>query len=93
MEDAVTSYRLKEAERAGRREHAELIFHYPQFTLDDAAEMPVGDINLLLAYARLNRAQELLDLANVMAATQSSKSFKRLTNQLEGVIKSLTNQL
>jgi len=93
MSDAVAQYRLNEAKRRIRRECAELVFHYSQYTLEDAIEMPEGDRRLLLTFARLQRAEFLLELTTVIAASQSKAGYKKKTSDLEGVIKNLTKQL
>ena len=46
----LTSTGSERTERQIRREAAELVFHYPQFTLEDAVEMPDGDRRLLLTF-------------------------------------------
>jgi hypothetical protein len=93
MSDVLTSYRVRETERRIRRECAELIFHYSQYTLEDAIEMPDGDRRLLLTFARLQQAESLLELTTVIAAAQSKAGYKKKTTDLEGVIKDLTKQL
>lgn len=93
MSDAVAQYRLNQAKRQIRRECAELVFYYPQFTLEDATEMPDGDRRLLLTFARLHSAEFLLELTTVIAAAQSKAGYKKKTTDLEGVIKNLTKQL
>jgi hypothetical protein len=93
MSDPVAQYRLKEAGRQVRREAAELVYHYPQYTLEDVLEMADGDRRLLLNYARLHRTELLLGLTQAIASAQSKAGFKKFTNDLEGVIKDLTKQL
>jgi hypothetical protein len=93
MSDAVTIYRINEAKRQARRECAELAYHYSQYSLDDAVELPAGDRNLLLTYSRLHRAELQLDLLNIIAAAQSKAGYKKKFSDLEGVIKDLTKQL
>jgi hypothetical protein len=93
MNDAVTTYRINEAKRSIRREYAELVYHYPGYTLEDAEDMPVGDRNLLLTYARLHRAELLFELLSIIAAAQSKAGYKKKFADLEGVIKDLTKQL
>ena len=93
MSDPVAQYRLKEAGRQVRRDAAELIYHYPQYTLEDVLEMPDGDRRLLLTYARLHRAEFRLALTQAIAAAQSKAGFKKHTTDLEGVIKDLTKLL
>jgi hypothetical protein len=93
MSDPVAQYRLKEAGRQVRRDAAELVYHYPQYTLEDVLEMPDGDRRLLLTYARLHRAELRLELTHAIAAAQSKAGFKKHTNDLEGVIKDLTKLL
>jgi hypothetical protein len=55
--------------------------------------MPEGDRRLLLTFARLQRAELLIELATVIAASQSKAGYKKKTSDLEGVIKNLTKQL
>jgi hypothetical protein len=93
MDDVLTSYRVRETERRIRRECAELVFHYPQYMLEDATEMPDGDRRLLLTFARLQRTESLIELATVIFAAQSKAGYKKKTSDLEGVIKDLTKQL
>jgi hypothetical protein len=93
MSDPVAQYRLKEAGRQVRRDAAELVYHYPQYTLEDVLEMPDGDRRLLLTYARLQRAEFRLALTQAIAASQSKAGFKKHTTDLEGVIKDLTKLL
>lgn len=93
MGDVVTNYRLKEAKRNSRRECAELVYHYPTFSLEDAEQMPLGDRKLLLVYARLHRAELMLELSTILAAVQSKAGFQKKLSQLEGVIKELSGQL
>ena len=93
MSDAVAQYRLKEAGRQIRHDAVELVYHYPQYTLDDVLDMPDGDRRLLLTYARLHRAELLLELLNIVAAAQSKAGYKKKFSDLEGVIKDLTKQL
>ena len=93
MSDPVTKYRITEAERSARRECAELVYHYPGYTLEDALDMPVGDRRLLLTYARLHRAEYLLELTAAFAASQSKTGYKRQATELTSLIKELTRQL
>jgi hypothetical protein len=93
MSDPVTQYRLNEAGRQVRRDAAELVYHYPQYTLEDVLEMPDGDRRLLLSFARLHRTELLLGLTQAIAAGQSKAGFKKFTSDLEGVIKTLAKQL
>jgi hypothetical protein len=93
MSDPVAQYRLKEAGRQVRREVAELVYYYSQYTVEDVLEMPDGDRRLLLTYARLHCAELLLGLTQAIAAGQSKAGFKKFTNDLEGVIKTLAKQL
>lgn len=93
MNDPVTQYRITEAELAAKRECAELVFNYPGYTLEDALEMPIGDRRLLLTFARIHRSEELLENAGVLAASQSEKGYRKLTNELKNTIKQLTKQL
>jgi hypothetical protein len=93
MSDPVTQFRLKEAGRQVRREAAELVYHYPQFALEDVLDMPDGDRRLLLTYARLHRTESRLHLTQAITASQSKAGFKKHTNDLEGVIKDLTKLL
>jgi hypothetical protein len=92
MSDAVTNYRINEAKRQARRECAELAYHYPQYSLEDAIELTAGDRKLLLTYARLFRSELLLELLTIIAAAQSKAGKKKLAD-LEEVIKDLTKQL
>lgn len=89
----LTQYRLKEAKRSERRACAELVYNYPGYTLEDALDMPIGDRKLLLTYARLHQTERLLELSTVVAASQSEKGYKKISNDLKGVIKELTAQL
>jgi hypothetical protein len=93
MSETVTSYRIRETERQVRRECAELVYHYPQYTLDDAVDLPIGDRRLLLTFARLQRAELLMELVNIIASSQSKEGYKKKTSDLEGVIKTLAKQL
>jgi len=91
--DLVANYRKKQLQRQFRRDCADIVFFYSQFTLQDAEALPVGDIRTLLAAARLRHAEWRLEELNIQAAVQSEKGYKRMANQLEGVIKQLEQQL
>jgi hypothetical protein len=93
MSDPVTRYRLKEAGRQVRSDAAELVYNYPQYTLEDVLEMPDGDRRLLLNYARLHRSELLLGVTQAVVAGQSKAGFKKFTHDLEGVIKTLAKLL
>lgn len=91
--DTLTNYRVKEAKRAVKRECAELVYSYPKYSLEDAEEMPVGDRKLLLTYARLHRAELLLELSTILAAVQSKAEYRKKIVDLKGIINDLTKQL
>jgi hypothetical protein len=91
--DAVAQYRRNQTERDIRRDCAELVYHYPGYTLDDAMDMAIGDRRLLLTYARLHRSEKALEQANILAAIQSKRGYSKLINSLQGVIKELTSSL
>jgi hypothetical protein len=93
MVDAVTAHRIKETKRSARREVAELVYHYPQYTLQEAMDLPVGDRRLLLTYVQLRAAEVIREHLINLAASGSKPGFKQRMSDLKDVINQLTKQL
>lgn len=85
----------EKAEREQRDMYAELCYNYPQYKIEDFAEggqheeMPIGDLELLLNYARKQYHQNKLDTLYVVAGGQSKKGFRTVKGNLVKVINKL----
>jgi hypothetical protein len=93
MGNPVADYRIKETKRQYAREIAEVAYYYSQYTLEEAAELPVGDRRLLLNFARLHQAESSLDFLTLLAASGSKTGFKKKSDDLRETIKEITKQL
>ncbi len=52
---------------------ATLCYYYPQYTLKDAAHLPINQVSLLLRIARRIKAEEYLHLVQIAVAPHSQK--------------------
>lgn len=82
------------AEQDLRATYAELCYYYPQYKLEDLTSddnpLALGDINLLLKYARMRHYQDMLDMLTVVAAGNGGKkSYKNVAGKLTRLIKGL----
>lgn len=81
------------AERALRESYAELCYWYPQYKLEDLTGddgLPLGDINLLLNFARMQYYKDKLDTLNVMAAASGGKKpYKSVGDKLRSLVKQI----
>lgn len=68
-----------------RNVYAELSYHYPQYTLKQASEMPYRDLTLLLKTARRIEAKRMYDLVQIVAAPKTKKGVgvKKLSNHFK----------
>jgi len=80
-------------ERELREDAATIAYHYPQYSLKDADNLPTGDQALLLGYIELNRYQGMLDGLNVATASQSKKGYKSMSSKLLRIIKRQASRL
>jgi hypothetical protein len=89
---------LEKAERDLRELYAELCFYYPQYKLeeltDDDNPLALGDINLLVKFARMRYYQDKLDMLTVVAAGNGGKKpYKNVAEKLERIVKGLRAKL
>lgn len=81
-----------------REMYAELCYYYPQYRLEDLVSddnpLALGDINLLLKYARMRHYQDMLDMLTVTAAGNGGKKpYKNVAGKLTRMIKGLRAKL
>lgn len=86
------------AEQDLRATYAELCYYYPQYKLEDLTSdenpLALGDINLLLKYARMRHYQDMLDMLTVVAAGNGGKKpYKNVAGKLTRLIKGLRAKL
>ena len=64
---------------------ARICYHYPQYTLKEASELPVRDIKLLLKVARQIQAENKYDYTQIAAAphTKKGSGVKKLTEHFK----------
>lgn len=83
------SLAIRKAQAEMRESWAELVYWYPQYKLEDLDEMPIGDIEMLLAFARKQYYQDKLDMLYVTTAAQSKKGFRTIKGNLTSMIKKM----
>lgn len=72
----------KEVSKATNRElWATICYYYPQYTLQEASQLSIRDIKLLLKIAEKLEAQKMLALTQIAAAphTKKGQGVKKLT--------------
>ena len=64
---------------------ARVCYHYPQYTLKEASELPARDIKLLLKIARQIQAENKYDYTQIAAAphTKKGSGVKKLTEHFK----------
>lgn len=93
------NFALEKAQREMRESYAELCYHYPQYKIEDFAEggasedMPIGDIELLLNFARKQYYQDKLDTLHVMAGAQGKKGYRTVKSNLTKLINRLKGKM
>lgn len=72
---------VSENKTSKRELWARICYHYPQYTLKEASELPIRDIKLLLKVARQIQAENKYDLTQIAAAphTKKGSGVKKLT--------------
>jgi hypothetical protein len=73
----------------GSREiYATVAYHYPQYTLQDVANMPYRDVKLLLKIAERIQADKYLTLTQIAASphTEKGKGVKNLVEHFKRII-------
>lgn len=62
-----------------------LCFHYPQYTLQDAAQLPFRDVRLLIRTAQQQEAARMYNLTQIAAAphTKKMQSVKKLSEHFK----------
>lgn len=86
------------AERDLRATYAELCYYYPQYKLEDLTSddngLALGDINLLLKFARMRHYQDMSDMLTVVAAGNGGKkSYRNVAGKLQRLVKDLRARL
>jgi len=68
-----------------RELYAEVCYFYPQYTLQDVARLPARDITLLLKVARKQKAIEMFNLVQIVAAphTKKGQGVKQLSEHFK----------
>lgn len=84
-----TKLAVAKAQQQMRESWAEVCYWYPQYRLEDLDEMPIGDIEMLLSFARMHYYQDKLDMLYVTTAAQSKSGFKKVKSNLESMIKKM----
>lgn len=82
---AQSIHQATEAKISKREMWARICYHYPQYTLKEASELPVRDIKLLLKVARQIQAENKYDLTQIAAAphTKKGSGVKKLTEHFK----------
>lgn len=84
---------MSKAEREMRALFAQTCLYYPQYTLDDVAEMAIGDVELLLNTARIRELERHRAILTATAAAQSKKGYNKLAKDLKKGIKGYEDKL
>lgn len=83
----------KKAQQDLRAMYAELCYWYPQYKIEDLTSdedgLAIGDINLLLTFARMQYYQDKLDTLFVTTGAQSKKGFRQVKEKLQRNIKAM----
>lgn len=93
------NFALEKAEREMRESYAELCYWYPQYRIEQFAtggeleDMPMGDIELLLNFARKQYYQDKLDTLHVMAGAQGKKGYRTVKQNLTKLINKLKGKM
>lgn len=68
-----------------RRLWASICYYYPQYNLEQASQLSVRDIKLLLGTARRIEAERLYNLTQIVASphTKKGKGVETLTNHFK----------
>lgn len=71
-----------------REIYAEVCYFYPQYTLEEVAQLPARDIQLLLKVARKQEATKMYNLLQVVSAphTKKGQGVKTLSKYFKGII-------
>lgn len=89
--------RRQQAEKQLRLTYAELCYFYPQYKLEDLTReddnLPLGDMQLLINFARKQYYQDKLDMLQVMAGAQGKKGYKKVSEKYTNAIKKLEAQI
>lgn len=88
------SFARQKAEQNLRAMYAELCYWYPQYKLEDLTNddcpLALGDINLLLTYARMQYYQDKADTLTIIAAGNGGKKpYKSVSTKLLSLVKKL----
>ena len=69
---------------------AQVCYHYPQYTLDEAARLSYRRVNLLLKVAQKQQAIEFYNLTQIAAAphTKKGEGVKKLTEHFKKIANS-----
>lgn len=65
---------------------AMIAYYYPQYTLKEASQLSMRDINLLLKTARKINAEKMYNLTQIVASphTKKGEGVKQLTKHFQG---------
>ena len=72
-----------------RETWARVCYHYPQYTLESVASLPVRDLRLLLKVAEKIEAERNYELVQIIASphTKKGKGVKDLTDHYKKIMK------
>jgi len=96
MIDSQNKTIIKKLEKQLRLTYAEICYWYPQYKIEDIVQdegLPIGDINLLIKFARKQYYQDKLDSLQIITSSQSNRSFKKAKNKLDNIIKKLEAEI
>ena len=80
--------KAKPSKDGSRELYATVAFHYPQYTLNDVAELPYRDVKLLLKIAERINADKYLTLTQIAASphTEKGKGVKNLIDHFKKIM-------
>lgn len=79
-----------ETKQSSKREiYAQVCYHYPQYKLQDVANLPQRDVALLLQVANKVEGLRMLNLTQIVAAPHSKNgsAVKKLTEHFKRITK------
>lgn len=64
---------------------ARFCFHFPQYKFEEARQLPFKNVALMLRMARKERARQMYELTQIMAAphTDKGKGVKKMLNYFQ----------
>lgn len=85
--------RQRKTLRTHRINVARLTLHYPQYTYDEALDLPLAQLELLLKVVELERLTTFTTLAQALPASQGGKAAKQVFENFKKALGELENSI